>query len=218
MCRFVESIKLKDGVFYRLKNHQERVNKAFNAFFPEENPISIFDTLNQCAIPGEGTYKCRIVYDLNVQTVEFSPYIRREIRTLKLVETELESSVFKSEDRAGFNAAFSQRGDFDDVLLVKNGLLTDSSYSNIALFDGKDWITPRIPLIYGVNRRELLETGRLLEKDIPVENLKNFQQIALFNAMIEFGEIILDSVDLLSTFRISKKYIESNQSPFSNIL
>jgi len=192
MCRFVESIKLKDGVFFRLKYHQERVNNAFDAFFPDEQAISVFETLNEYAIPGEGTYKCRIVYDSDVLSVEFAPYIRREIHTLKLVETELESSAFKSEDRAGFNAAFAQRGDCDDVLLVKNGLLTDSSYSNIALFDGKDWITPRLPLIYGVNRTELLETGKLLEKDIPVDNLKDFQQIALFNAMIEFGEIILD--------------------------
>jgi len=192
MCRFVESIKLKDGVFFRLKYHQERVNNAFDAFFPDEQAISVFETLNEYAIPGEGTYKCRIVYDSDVLSVEFAPYIRREIHTLKLVETELESSAFKSEDRAGFNAAFAQRGDCDDVLLVKNGLLTDSSYSNIALFDGKDWFTPRLPLIYGVNRTELLEAGKLVEKDIPVDNLKDFRQIALFNAMIEFGEIILD--------------------------
>ena len=192
MCRFVESIKLKDGVFYRLKYHQERVNKAFDAFFSEEEPISVFDTLNEYAIPGEGTYKCRIVYDSDVLSVEFAPYIRREIHTLKLVETELESSAFKSEDRAGFNAAFAQRGDCDDVLLVRNGLLTDSSYSNIALFNGTDWFTPRLPLIYGVNRTELLEESKLLEKDISIDSLKDFQQIALFNAMIEFGEIILD--------------------------
>ncbi len=193
MCRFIESIKLKDGIFYRLKFHQERVNKAFAAFFPDEEPIRVFETLNEYAIPGEGIYKCRIVYDSDVLLVEFTPYIRREIRTLKLVETELESSAFKLEDRTGYNAAFASRGDCDDVLLVKNGLLTDSSYSNIALFDGENWLTPRIPLIYGVNRTELLETGKLVEKDIPVADLKKFQKISLFNAMIEFGEIVLDS-------------------------
>jgi len=192
MRRFVESIKLKDGIFYRLELHQERVNKAFDTFFPEEEPIRIFETLNEYAIPREGIYKWRILYDSDLLSVEFGPYIRREICTLKLVETELESSAFKSEDRAGFNAAFAQRGDCDDVLLVRNGLLTDSSYSNIALFNGTDWFTPRLPLIYGVNRTELLEESKLLEKDISIDSLKDFQQIALFNAMIEFGEIILD--------------------------
>ena len=192
MCRFVESIKLKDGVFYRLKLHQERVNKAFAACYPTECPFSIFENLNQSVIPQEGTYKCRIVYDEDVKLFEFVPYERREINSLKLVETDLESSAYKLEDRTGFNAAFTQRGDCDDVLLVKNGLLTDTSYCNIALYDGENWITPHIPLLYGVNRAELLAQGKLIEKDIPAEYLKNYQKIALFNAMIEFGEMVLD--------------------------
>lgn len=192
MCRFVESIKLKDGVFYRLKLHQERVNKAFVACYPDEEPISLFEILNQSLIPQAGIFKCRIVYDSTVSLLEFVPYNRREIRSLKLVETELESYPYKLEDRTGFNAAFAQRGDCDDVLLVKNGLLTDTSYCNIALYDGKSWVTPRLPLLYGVNRADLLAHEKLIEKDIHVGELKNYQKIALFNAMIEFGELELD--------------------------
>lgn len=192
MCRFVESIKLKDGVFYRLKLHQERVNKAFAACYPTEEPISIFENLNQLIIPQEGIYKCRMVYDEDVQLLELVPYERREIRTLKLVETNLESLAYKLEDRTGFNAAFAQRGFCDDVLLVKNGLLTDTSYCNIALYDGQNWFTPLTPLLYGVNRAELLAQEILIEKDINVEELKNYQKITLFNAMIEFGEMVLD--------------------------
>ncbi|HEY6914841.1 MAG TPA: aminotransferase class IV [Paludibacter sp.] len=192
MCRFVESIKLKDGVFYRLKLHQERVNKAFAACYPTEEPISIFENLNQLIVPQEGIYKCRMVYDEDVQLLELVPYERREIRTLKLVETNLESLAYKLEDRTGFNAAFAQRGFCDDVLLVKNGLLTDTSYCNIALYDGQNWFTPLTPLLYGVNRAELLAQEILIEKDITVEELKNYQKIAMFNAMIEFGEMVLD--------------------------
>lgn len=192
MCRFVESIKLKDGVFYRLKLHQERVNKAFAACYPVEEPISIFENLNQLIVPQDGIYKCRMVYDEDVQLLEFAPYERREINSLKLEETNMESYAYKLEDRAGFNAAFAQRGFCDDVLLVKNGLLTDTSYCNIALYDGENWFTPRIPLLYGVNRADLLDQEKLIEKDITVEELKNYQKIALFNAMIEFGEMVLD--------------------------
>jgi 4-amino-4-deoxychorismate lyase len=191
MCRFFESIKLKDGMFYRLKLHQERVSKAFAASYPDEKPISLFENLNQSIVPQEGIYKCRIVYDTDFLSLEIVPYVRREINSLRLVETNMESYPYKLEDRTGFNAAFALRGDCDDVLLVKNGLLTDTSYSNIALFDGKDWFTPRVPLLYGVNRAELLENGKLIEKDIAVGELKDYQQICLFNAMIEFGELVL---------------------------
>lgn len=192
MCRFVESIKLKDGVFYRLKFHQERVNNAFAACFPSVEPINIFENINQSVFPQQGIYKCRIVYDSDLQLLEYTPYVRREIHSLRLMETELESFRYKPEDRSGLNAAFARRDGCDDVLLVKNALLTDTSYSNIALFDGRNWYTPRVPLLYGVNRAELLEKGTLKEKDIKADDLKMYQQISLLNAMIEFGELLLD--------------------------
>jgi 4-amino-4-deoxychorismate lyase len=191
MCQFVESIKLLNGEFYRLNLHQERVNRAFAAFYPNEEPIKILENLNQYTFPQQGIYKCRIVYDTKVKSVEFTPYVRRDIKSLKLVETKLESRAYKLEDRSELNAAFTLRESCDDILLIKNGLLTDTSYSNIALFDGKSWITPRIPLLYGVNRAQLLADKMLEERDIKVSQLKNYQQIALFNAMIEFGELTL---------------------------
>jgi len=191
MCRFFESIKLKDGEFYRLKLHQERVNKAFKVCYPDEESILIFEYLNQFARPQDGIYKCRIVYDSDFISLDIVPYVRREIKSIRLVDTDLESYAYKLEDRTGFNEAFAKRGECDDVLLVKNGLLTDSSYSNIALYDGTNWFTPRIPLLYGVNRTELLASGKLIEKDISATELKNYKQIALFNAMIEFGELVL---------------------------
>src|ERR1035437_1175243 len=139
MCLFFESIKLNDGVFYRLKQHQERVNKAFEACYPDEDSISVFESLNQFVIPQEGPYKCRMVYDSDLISLEIVPYVRREVKSLRLVNTDMESYPYKLEDRTEFHAAFAKRGECDDVLLVKQGLLTDTSYSNIALFDGKDW-------------------------------------------------------------------------------
>jgi len=192
MCRFVESIKLKDGVFYRLQLHQQRVNRAFEAFYPTREPIDVVETLFQTVFPQEGVYKCRLVYDSDLQSLDIAPYVRREIRSLKLVETTQESLPYKQEDRTEFNAAFAQRGGCDDVLLVKDGLLTDTSYCNIALYDGENWYTPRTPLLYGVNRMQLLSDGKLMEKDIKASELMNFQYISLFNAMIEFGELQLD--------------------------
>jgi len=192
MCLFIESIKLLDGKFYRLKLHQERVNSAFSDFYPNEEPINLLDNLNQYTFPQQGIYKCRIVYDTDVRSLEFSPYVRRQVQSLKLVETDLESRAYKLEDRSELNAAFALRESCDDVLLIKNGLLTDASYCNIALYDGKNWFTPRIPLIYGVNRKDLINKQILIEKDIEMGDLNNYTQIALFNAMIEFGELTLD--------------------------
>jgi len=197
MYRFIETIKLRNGVFFRLNFHQERVNNAFASFFPNDQPICVDEILHQATFPTDGLYKCRIVYDSKLQLLEFVPYTRKEIRTLKLIETTLESHAFKSENRTEFNTAFSLKGNCDDVLLVRNGLLTDTSYCNIALFDGEKWFTPKVPLLYGVNRADLIEKAIIHEKDIRVEDLKHFQQITLFNAMIEFGELMVNVSDVV---------------------
>ena len=193
MCRFVESIKLKDGKFFRLKYHQERVNKTFQEFFPEEEPINVFSVLSELLLPADGTYKIRIVYDKDVISADFAAYVRREIKSLKLVETNIQSAPYKFEDRTAYNEAFSQKGDCDDILLVKNGLLTDASYCNVALFDGKKWMTPKTPLIYGTNRAELIDNGMIEEQDMKADSIKNYEKICLFNAMIEFGELTIDT-------------------------
>jgi len=192
MCRFVESIQLKAGQFKRLELHQVRLQKALEESYPNVKVIELAESLKNTYFPTEGLFKCRVVYDSEIRLIEFAPYIRREIRSLKLVETKLKSRAYKLEDRSGLNAAFAQRDDCDDVLLVRDGLLMDTSYCNIALYDGENWFTPGIPLVYGVNRAELLAEGKLIEKDIAVDELKNYRQIALFNAMIEFGELVLD--------------------------
>lgn len=193
MCRFIESIKLQDGEFKRLELHQARIQKAFETFYPNEKAFDLAEFLSKSDFPTEkGIFKCRIVYDSEIRQLEFNPYVMRPINSLRLVETEIENLPYKPEDRSLYNAAFALRDNCDDVLLVKNGCLTDTSYCNIALFDGNNWFTPRIPLLYGVNRAELLNEGKLVEKDIKVQGLKDCQQIALFNAMIEFGELVLE--------------------------
>jgi 4-amino-4-deoxychorismate lyase len=192
MCRCIESIKLLDGTFFRTDRHQARIDQAFEALWPENKPFVLLDVLTKSHYPAKGLYKCRIVYDAEVLQVEFTPYIRREINSLQVVETDLESCRFKKENRDALNRAFAQRGQSDDVLLVRRGLITDTSYSNIALFDGQKWYTPRSPLLYGTNRAELVENTEIVETDIYDKDISNFLKIRLFNALIEFGEIELD--------------------------
>jgi 4-amino-4-deoxychorismate lyase len=189
MSRFIEAIKLKDGEFYRLKYHQQRVEETFKLFFPEIPVVNLEAHLQIIAFPEKGTYKCRIVYDAEIRQFEFIPYELRSVQTLKLIEINIESTVYKPEDRTAINQAFSQRGECDDVLLVRNGLLTDTSYSNIALFNGQEWMTPRVPLLYGTQRACLIENKMITEAEIPAVSLRNYQKIRLFNAMIEFGEL-----------------------------
>lgn len=113
----------------------------------------------------------------------------REIRSLKLVEDNEIDYSFKSTDRAPLNRLTARKGDCDEVLIVKKGLLTDTSFTNVAVFDGERWLTPRHPLLLGTKRASLLERQVIKEADISVETLMNAQKVSLINAMIDLGEI-----------------------------
>ena len=96
---------------------------------------------------------------------------------------------YKSTDRSRLNALVAQKGNCDDIIIVKHGLLTDTSFTNLAIFDGKHWVTPRHPLLPGTKRAALLDKGMIQEADITLEDLRNANKVSLFNAMIDFGEI-----------------------------
>jgi len=190
MCRFLETIQFAQGRHLNLDGHQARVNETFQQFFPGVSPFVLREVLLKSEIPeGDGKYKCRLVYDEQVQQLEYLPYSLPPITSLRLVSTTMESSVCKSADRTEYNRAFALRGECDDVLLIRAGLLTDTSYCNIALWDGTTWVTPLTPLLYGTRRADLLRQKAIVEKDISVGEIFRYQKIRLFNALIGFGEL-----------------------------
>lgn len=89
------------------------------------------------------------------------------------------------------NALYAQKGMADDILIVRNGYLTDTSIANVALYDGDTWFTPAHPLLRGTKRSEFLDRQLIVEKDIPQICLKDYSHIMLFNAMIDWKHIIL---------------------------
>ena len=190
MCRFLETIQFTQGHPLNLDGHQARVNETFQQFFPGVSPFLLQEVLSKSEIPeGDRKYKCRLVYDEQVQQLEYLPYSLPPITSLRLVPTTMESSVCKSADRTEYNRVFALREECDDVLLIRNGLLTDTSYCNVALWDGTTWVTPLTPLLYGTRRADLLRQKAIVEKDIPVREIFRYQKIRLFNALIGFGEL-----------------------------
>jgi len=198
----IEAIEWLDGKAQRIDYHQRRVDEAFQCLFPSELPFSLAEELERFRtgtfFPEKGRYKLRLQYDNQLRTVEFVEYHQRRVESLKLIEIDYATTTFKSSDRQTIDAAFTQRGSCDDVLLVRDGLLTDTSYANIAFFDGQKWISPRIPLLYGTRRAYLLDHQDIEIADIRVEELAHFQRIRLFNALIDFGDIDLPVASIIT--------------------
>ncbi len=193
MSRFLESIACDSGAIPLLEFHQQRVNRTFACFYPGVAPLNLEEILSK--IPLSGKFKCRVLYDHTGATVEYKKYQPKEIQSIEIVESNLDYS-FKFADRSELNSLVERSG-ADEIIIVKNGLVTDSSYSNLAFFDGSKWWTPKSPLLKGVRRESLLQVGALSEMDVSIEHLSSFEKVSLINAMLDLGELAV-GIDRIS--------------------
>lgn len=187
MYPFIETLRVEEGKIFRLEYHNERMNRTRREQLGATLPLDLSDVLR---LPDEpGRMKCRVVYDEEIREVTFSPYHLRPVSRLKLVYADEADYRYKSSDRSLLNRLFVLRGEADDVLIIRRGLLTDTSICNIALWDGSRWVTPETPLLAGTHRAALLDAGEIVPAPIPVDALGRYSRIRLFNALIGFGEI-----------------------------
>lgn len=187
MFPFIETLRIVNGEVMNITYHQTRMNRTFAHFWPSAYSENLITALRD--VPQEkGIFKARVVYDeIGILQVEYAPYVVRHIQSLKLVYSDTIDYTYKSTDRSCLSELVAQKGDADEIIIVKNGLLTDTSYSNIALYDGKSWYTPGIPLLKGTMRQKLLDERKIQEADIRPEDLKKYHKVALINAMMPLG-------------------------------
>lgn len=190
MCRYIETIRIEKGRLRNIAYHDRRMNEVRREVWGVDRSASLETYID--ASPYEERTRCRVTYGRDVESVEFFPYQIRPVHSLQLVRGGQIEYRRKRADRSELNALFACRGEADDVLIVRGGLLTDTSIANIALGDGTGWYTPASPLFEGTQRACLLDAGMIRPLDIHADDLFRFQKIRLFNAMIDFGEIEID--------------------------
>jgi 4-amino-4-deoxychorismate lyase len=180
----IETIRVEDGTLHNLHYHQQRMNTTRAELWRCDKIISLKELITVPEVLQKGLLKCRITYNEGIENVEWEPYQLRSIKSLKVVSDDCISYSYKFKNRVLLQQLFNQRGLYDDVLIVKKGLLTDTSYCNIALFDGQKWYTPTSYLLPGTQRAHLLDVGVIEEKEIALRSLQQYSKIRLFNAMI----------------------------------
>ncbi|MBX2969768.1 MAG: aminotransferase class IV [Cyclobacteriaceae bacterium] len=187
MFRLIESIRLEDGECFNLHYHQQRMDESVLLLTGMQNRIRLTSFLQKQNLPVTGKFKCRIVYsETGVIEMGFTPYETRTINSLKIIHDNAIDYSFKFTDRAALNNLFAQRNDCDDILIVKNGLVTDASYSNVVFYDGLRWLTPAQPLLKGTMRQCLLDNGVIVEDAIRAEQIPLFKKVRLINALLGF--------------------------------
>jgi 4-amino-4-deoxychorismate lyase len=183
----VETIRIENRTLDAIRYHNDRFNRTRKELFGVNEKLDLTDVI---AIPdniGDGVYKCRVIYNESVQRIEFAAYSPRTVNSLKLIHADTIDYSSKYEDRAGLLSLLSGIPE-DDVIIIKNGNVTDASYANLAFFDGDQWFTPDTFLLRGTRREQLLEEGIIRSARITVEDIAKFHSCRLINSMMLWQE------------------------------
>lgn len=184
MSHLLESLKIENRQLHHVNLHNRRFNEARKMLFNKQDFIFLENLIELPEKISNSRYKCRVVTNGNSITYEIKPYTQRKIESLKVVHMNDIDYTFKTDDRSKLDEAFNQRGDSDDIIIVKNGMVTDAWAANLILFDGEKWLTPTTPLLKGTQREYLLSKGKISEKNIQINELHRYKSIKLINAMI----------------------------------
>jgi len=182
-----ETIKI-DNTPKNLTYHQARVNKAYKEFFKSPIKLNLEEILKKH--PTDKLYRAKIIYSKDgLINLQYYPYRKKEINTISLVELQNIDYSYKYLNRQIFDK-LSTVYMADEFLITQNGLLTDTTIANIALyhFELKEWHTPKKPLLKGTTRERYLNLGKIKAVDIYYQNLKEYNKVAFLNAMVDWYE------------------------------
>lgn len=183
MCQLLETIKCAEGKLENLDYHQARFSLSRKIKFSADDEISLKKQIQIPDFAKTGLFRCRVIYGKQIDRIEFVPHVYRSVTTLRLIECDDIDYQFKYSDRKKLEAVFEKRDECDDIIIVKNGWITDSFAANLVFFDGEKWVTPDKPLLAGTQRARLLSEGQITSASITKYDLKNFQKAGLINAM-----------------------------------
>lgn len=192
MCLLFETIRIDNGKPRYLSLHLERMNRSRSEIWKTIDAPFVDSEFN---VPDElstGLVRCNIRYGSDIKDITYNKYHKRTIRSLKMVTCDSIDYHLKYTDRKNLEYLFGQRGNADEILIIKDGFITDTSISNIIFYTGSRWITPAKPLLKGTCRERLVKTGFISEYDIKPADLESYQGCKLINAMryLEEDEMI----------------------------
>lgn len=181
---FLETICIDNGVVRNWDAHIRRM-KATAQHFRFTLP-ALPDVSER--IPSHLSHekvKCRILYSHHIHEITFEKYMPRTIQSLKMVHTEDIDYRFKSCHREAIHLLSTEKGESDEIIIVKKGYITDTSYTNVVFENREGLFTPDTYLLNGTMRQTLLQKGIIKEKTIRDTDLCQFDYIYLINAMLD---------------------------------
>jgi 4-amino-4-deoxychorismate lyase len=182
-----ETIQIRDGIPQRLDLHQVRMDRSREHHFGVREAIKLASVIEVPENMQQGLIKCRLTYGEGIGKIEFEQYRMRIYEGISIVQGDNIHYAFKYTDRSQFKA-MENANPGRAVIIAQHGQLTDATYANIALHDGKRWVTPARALLNGTMRQWLLGKGIIDEVEVNLDDLPKYDSLKLINAMLEWDE------------------------------
>ncbi|MDO9680046.1 MAG: aminotransferase class IV [Bacteroidales bacterium] len=193
---FFETIKVENGKINNLDLHIKRSSETILRHYGIIYAIPFEQLLEEYYLKEHshkeyslqnGIFKFRVVYSSRVLKHTLTPYSPQTLKTLKVVEYNGIEYGYKYENRSRIESLRALRGACDDILIVKNGYATDTSYGNILfkLKNDKNLYTPTTFLLKGTKREFMLSKGLISERELRIENISECELFYMINAMVE---------------------------------
>ncbi|MEH8048238.1 aminotransferase class IV family protein [Gallibacterium anatis] len=184
-----ETLCIENGQVQNLALHQQRYENSLREFYAGQ-PYDIFSIAKILqkntalwANLQSTIIRCRIDYNATQYHLQCFPYQRKNYQRFQPVICDDIDYHLKYSDRAIFNELLKQKGDYDEIIIVKQGKITDCTIGNLILRQGSQWFTPDSPLLIGTQRSKLLQERKIIERKILLSDLPLFEEIRLINAL-----------------------------------
>lgn len=183
---FLETVCIENRKVQHLRAHTARMQQTAAHFRFTAPTLPHLEALLPPEL-NEGKVKCSIIYHTAIERIRFDIYQPKQITTLKLVEASPDYA-YKFADRSALNNLLLQKGDCDEILICRDGFITDTSYSNVVFQKGSRFFTPHSYLLNGTKRQQLLRSGCISEREISTASLGAYDRVYLINAMLDIED------------------------------
>ena len=135
------------------------------------------------------------------------PHAISEIDGFQLVENNKFEYRFKYSDRKELEY-MKKKAKTEEIIIVQNRKITDTSYSNLLFLKEKQWFTPTSYLLNGVQRQHLLSKKAIKETEITLDNIKEFTHFQLINSLNDFDDMFVYPIEKIVNLPESQDYLE----------
>ncbi|MDO4450262.1 MAG: aminotransferase class IV [Moraxella sp.] len=184
-----ETLAIKNKQILNLSYHNDRFKKG-QVFLNCKNLIDDIATLINIPthFDNDKLIRVRVTYNKSDIKVEYFDYTPKSIYSFKVIECNDIDYYYKYDDRSVLNTLLSQKETCDEIIIIKNGFVTDCSIGNLLFLKNGIWYTPDTPLLNGTQRAYLLDNNKIKLASIKKDDICHYEKVMMINALNPFDE------------------------------